>query len=246
MRILFYVALASALLACSAPAAPEAVAQQPEPSSVPPFNPSVMNVLSDCEQEFESISDERKQALRKLGLYVGSKASRGEAADLVFICTHNSRRSHMSQIWAATSAAHYGLSDFVRTHYGGTEETAFNARSVAALRRQGFEIDEAAGGTSTNPVYRVAVAAGQTLDCFSKKYDHEGNPAADFAAVITCSHADKNCPNIPGASLRVAVPYVDPKERDGQPDEAQAYDERARQIATEMVYLMHEAAKARS
>lgn len=209
--------------------------------------PGIAQTFAALEAKTADIPEERKTALKKLALYVGNRARAGEASDLVFICTHNSRRSHMSQIWASTAAHHYGISNHVRTHSGGTEATAFNVRSVAALQRQGFDIRETGrfAEAPSNPIYEVTLADGIAFDCYSKVYDEPSNPSSDFAAVMTCSHADKNCPNIPGASLRVAVTYIDPKARDGQPDESQAYDERASQIATEMIFLMKQAALAR-
>jgi arsenate reductase len=167
-------------------------------------------------------------------LFIRTKQASNEPANLTFICTHNSRRSHMSQLWAATAAAWYGVKD-VGTFSGGTEATAFNPRAVAALQRAGFVIENPGGD---NPHYRVAYGPGApVMECYSKTYDDPSNPQKGFAAVMTCSQADKNCPVVMGAALRVAIPYDDPKAADGTPDEAQRYDERCNQIATEMFYL---------
>src|SRR5690606_12318202 len=142
---------------------------------------------------------------------------------------------HLSQLWASVAAAHYGLTG-VESYSGGTEATAFNPRAVAALERAGFEIDPR--DESDNPRYAVSYAAGgPVLEAFSKKYTDAPNPRQNFAAIMTCSDADKNCPTVEGAALRVPIPYVDPKQSDGSPEEAAAYDERARQIAIEMFYL---------
>lgn len=183
---------------------------------------------------FDAIPPERKQHLEKIALFVRSKIAAGEHAKLVFICTHNSRRSHMSQLFASVAAANYGI-DGVETYSGGVEATAFNPRAVAALERAGFKIENPGGD---NPHYRVTYAKNRPpVEAFSKKYDDPFNPHDGFVAVMTCSQADKNCPSIQGSSLRVAVPYEDPKASDGTPDEAATYDQRAKQIATEMFYL---------
>jgi len=186
--------------------------------------------------DFDTIPEDRKRALRKLALFVRTKRSAGESADLIFICTHNSRRSHMGQLWASTAAAWYGV-DGVGTYSGGTEATAFNPRAIAALERAGFDIDKP-DGDAANPHYRVTYGPdGPVMEAFSKVYSDDTNPQKGFAAVMTCSEADKNCPVVEGAAMRVAVPYVDPKEADDTPEEAARYDERARQIATEVFYL---------
>ncbi len=160
----------------------------------------------------------------------------GQTARLTFICTHNSRRSHLAQIWAQAAAAHYGV-PHVATFSGGTESTAFNPRAVAALKRAGFDIPEPEAAPNTR--YRVAFSEGaEPLVCFSKVYTDAPKPAGEFCAVMTCSDADENCPMVAGAAARFAIPYDDPKAFDGTPQETEKYDERCRQIAREMLYLM--------
>ena len=153
---------------------------------------------------------------------------------MVFICTHNSRRSIIAQVWAAAAADWFGM-DNVEAFSGGTETTAFNPRAVAALRRAGFSI-----GTppeEENPRYTVRFGEDATsLIVWSKVFDAPENPHRGFAAVMTCSHADENCPFVPGADVRVSLPFDDPKASDGTPDEERIYDERVREIGREIVF----------
>ena len=189
--------------------------------------PKLTQYIQTLLSGMDGIAPTRKQMLQKLAREI--KPGLG----LTFICTHNSRRSHFGQIWAAVAAAWYGVN--VKTYSGGTEATAFNPRAVAALERIGFRIENPGG---ENPVYRVFFSQNEpALKCFSKVYDHPTNPAENFAAVMTCSEADENCPFIPGATLRVPLTYEDPKIADGTPEEAARYDERCRQIATELFFL---------
>jgi len=198
--------------------------------------PELSTYIESVVADMDAIPQERKNQLKKIALFVQTKKQSNEPANLTFICTHNSRRSHMSQIWAATAAAYYGIEDGINTYSGGTEATAFNPRAVAAIERTGFSVENPGG---ENPRYKVSYADGAApMECFSKKYDDSSNANENFAAVMTCSEADKNCPFIPGASLRVPIPYVDPKESDGTDQEAATYDERCKQIATEMFYIM--------
>jgi arsenate reductase len=181
-----------------------------------------------------AIPDDRKQEIKKLALYVRTKRASGEIPQLLFICTHNSRRSHLGQIWATVAADYYGI-DKVKTFSGGTQATAFNKRAVAAIERAGFKVEKPTGD---NPHYKVSFADSQpALECFSKKYDDAVNPHENFAAVMTCANADKNCPVVAGSSLRVPLHYEDPKDADDKPNETAVYDERTKQIATEMFYL---------
>jgi protein-tyrosine-phosphatase len=187
-----------------------------------------------------AIPAERKESLDLIAAFVKERKAAGGTADLTFICTHNSRRSHLSQLWAATAAWSFGQ-DHVRTYSGGTEATAFNPRAVAAVERAGFHVVKPEG---KNPVYEVSFAKDHAAErCWSKKYDDAANPQKDFCAVMTCSEADKNCPIVLGALDRISLPYNDPKEADGTPEEAARYDERCLQIAAELWYVMQQAAR---
>jgi len=226
----------------AAPPQQDTAAQKEEPvapkteKSTAMIYPEIRNYLDALLPALDSLPEERQKPLQSLANYINNRRESATEAKLIFICTHNSRRSHLSQIWAATAAAYYGVQDGLHTYSGGTEATAFNPRAVAAIERAGFRVAPALGD---NPRYEVAYGDEQgAMTCFSKTYDDESNPQENFAAVMTCSEADENCPFIPGASLRVSLPYVDPKEADGTDREAAAYDERCRQIASEMMYLM--------
>ncbi|WP_020569704.1 arsenate-mycothiol transferase ArsC [Neolewinella persica] len=197
----------------------------------PTFYPELASTIALLEQGFADIPEQRRQRLAQLADYATNRA--GQPVRLNFICTHNSRRSHLGMIWAAVAAAHYGLEN-VHTYSGGTEATAFNPRAVAALKRAGFRIVSPGGD---NPHYRVSFAEGELpLACFSKVYNHPDNPQQDFAAIMTCSDADENCPLISGASFRLPLTYEDPKVADDTPQEGERYDERVAQIGREMLY----------
>jgi arsenate reductase len=184
--------------------------------------------------QISEIPEGRKRALDDVAAFVSSKIHAGEDALLNFICTHNSRRSQMAQLWAAASAAQFGI-EGVRTYSGGTETTAFDHRAVAALERAGFVVQNPGG---VNPRYRVSYDPDRpAIECFSKPYDDPANPTVGFAAIVTCAEADQACPVVTGAALRAPIRYEDPKAADGTEQEAAAYDARCLQIATEMLYL---------
>jgi arsenate reductase len=193
--------------------------------------------IAERQEEFDQISAARKDELVRLAAYIRHRVDRGEPVKLTFICTHNSRRSQLSQIWAKVAADVVGLQN-IETFSGGTEATAFNPRAVAALRRSGLHIS-AADVSAENPVYQVRHAAdAPPQTCFSKVYDQPPNPTSAYCAVMTCSHADEACPVVKGCDLRAPIRYEDPKIADDTPAEASAYDERSRQICREMLFLM--------
>lgn len=192
------------------------------------------NRIQEFEAQFREISSERKIILNQLTLFIQTKKELNASIDLNFICTHNSRRSHIAQLWAQAAAAYYGIEN-VRCFSGGTEATAFNPRAVKALQDAGFVIAKRKEGE--NPVYEARYSTdAEPVIAFSKTYNDPFNNTKDFAAIMTCSHADENCPLVLGASERIALTYNDPKEFDGTPQETEKYAERVHQIGTEIFY----------
>jgi len=182
-----------------------------------------------------NIPEDRLAVLKPLIDYIHSKIDQGKEINLNFICTHNSRRSQFSQIWAQTAADYFGIP--AKCYSGGVEVTAFNERAVASIKRSGFDV-VAQGEGESNPIYLVSHSKDHDpIKAFSKLFDDPVNKAEQFAAVMTCSHADENCPFIPGTEQRIAVRYEDPKAFDDTPKEASKYDERSMQIAGEMFYV---------
>ncbi len=184
--------------------------------------------------DFNSISDERKLILKKITHYIQHQKNTSTQINLVYVCTHNSRRSHFGQVWAQVAANYYGIKN-VSTFSGGTQATAFNINAINALRKIGFMIDESVA--ETNPVYPVFFSETNFATCFSKVYNHATNPTTNFAAIMTCGDAETNCPFIPNVDLRIATTYTDPKVADNTALEAETYYSRCKQIATEVFYV---------
>jgi len=179
------------------------------------------------------LSDKRKSMLQPLIDYIKLKREKGQAIRLNFICTHNSRRSQFAQIWAQTAADYFEIPAFC--YSGGVEVTACNERTIHSLERSGFIISKHG---HSNPIYFILHEKDARPNIvFSKMYDDIINPNGIFATIMTCSHADENCPFIPGAEARIPVRYEDPKEFDDTVLESTKYDERSKQIASEMFYV---------
>lgn len=184
---------------------------------------------------FKSISAERLDVLQPLIEFIQNKHSQQNAIRLNLICTHNSRRSHLAQVWAQTAATYYGILN-VDCYSGGTETTALFPVITETLQDVGFKIQVIAQGS--NPVYAIKYSANeQPIIGFSKTYDDAFNPKSEFAAILTCSHADGGCPFISGAEKRIPITFDDPKAFDNTPQQKQMYRERSFQIATEMFYV---------
>lgn len=182
-----------------------------------------------------NINEERKNVLLPLISFIQKKIKDKQHININFICTHNSRRSHLSQIWAQAAAAYFNIPE-VYCYSGGTEETALFPKVIDTLKIQGFNILKISEGS--NPVYAIKYSAN-TLPVigFSKKYDNPFNPENLYAAVMTCSQADEACPFTAGAEVRIPITYEDPKISDNTSEQAQVYAERNLQIAAEMLYV---------
>ena len=185
----------------------------------------------------DEVPADRQALLQPLATFIRNRWSQGETARLNFICTHNSRRSQFAQLWAATLAAWHGL-ERLACYSGGTEATALYPQVATAMQEVGFRVVQM--DESANPLYRFYYAPeAPALEAFSKVYNHPANPQQGFAAVMTCSEAEEACPVVIGAAARISLPYEDPKLYDNTAQQATAYRQRCRQIATEMHFVFN-------
>ncbi|WP_046754973.1 low molecular weight phosphatase family protein [Kordia jejudonensis] len=192
--------------------------------------------IEQLAQHFDEIPSERKEQLAQLSTYIQEKYEAKKMPKLIVICTHNSRRSHLGQLWLAVAADYYKLPT-LQSFSGGTEATLFHPNAIAAVERIGFKV--AIEAQAKNPIYNIKWQENQeAYQAFSKRFDEAPNPKEAFAAIMVCTEADEGCPFVSGTDFRIALPFEDPKAFDGTAQEAQKYDERCQQIGTEMLYVL--------
>lgn len=197
------------------------------------MNPNLKITIQNISRR--SITDARKEVLQPMIEFIQKKLKDNQPILLNFICTHNSRRSHLSQIWAQTMATYFDIPN-VSCFSGGTEATALFSKVVETLQEQGFEIQNLV--TGNNPVYAIKYDQNALpIIGFSKEYFHDFNPKTDYAAVVTCSSADENCPVVLGAEQRMAIRYEDPKVFDETTEMDKKYWDKSLEIASEMYYV---------
>lgn len=185
--------------------------------------------------KIDTISEERKVILAPLVAYIKEKNEKNKAIALNFICTHNSRRSHLSQIWAQTLAHSVGITN-INCYSGGTEATALFPMAAETLKNNGFQISTLSN--TENPVYSIKYAENaHSIIGFSKTYDDEFNPKSSFGAIMTCNSANEACPIVSGSEKRFPITYEDPKKFDNTPQQKEKYLERSIQIATELYWV---------
>lgn len=199
--------------------------------------PRINATLNEVLESVQAPDPARIEKLRPISEWLKSNP---EDRSLLFVCTHNSRRSHMAQFWALAAAEFYDITS-VRTYSAGTEATAMHPHTVEALAECGFEIS-VPDMVASNPVYTVRLGGLLPMvPGFSKKIDHESLPKSNFCAVLVCDEAAEACPFVPGASLRAPLSFQDPKESDGTPKRRTVYLNRSKEIAREMLWIMQNA-----
>lgn len=199
---------------------------------------TINEYLTEVKKAATLVPQHRQVILKNLIAYVVKKKAK---CGLIYVCTHNSRRSQMAQVWSFIISRNHGFHD-IRSFSAGTEVTAFNERALEAISRAGVTIEQMSEGE--NPQYRIHSSDDvRTLLTFSKLIEDPINPVNNFATIMTCSAADDNCPIIAEADERISLRYADPKTSDGTPDEEKIYDERCFQIATELMYVFGEVKK---
>lgn len=205
------------------------------------LSPDILALLEALKGEFDLIPDERKSTLLRLSQFIQEKVTASEPVRIVVVCTHNSRRSHLGQAWAAAWGAYFGIA--TEAFSGGTEATACHPNTIAALVAQGWEIE--AETPPPNPHYAAKAGADmEPIHFWSKRFDDAANPAGGFAAIMVCSEADAACPFVPGAELRISLPFKDPKSSDGTGNEPEVYQLRSLEIAREIGYAFGNGVKS--
>lgn len=198
------------------------------------MNKELKNTVEEI-LKINTVSNQRKTILQPLVAYIQEKVNNNQIINLNFICTHNSRRSHLAQVWAQFAAAYYKIPN-INCYSGGTQETALFPKVAETLENQGFQILKIAD--NINPIYAIKFDENSLpIIGFSKKYDDPFNPVSNFAAIMTCSQADEGCPFIAGAEKRIPITYDDPKISDDTTEQTEVYQQRSIEIATEMMYV---------
>ena len=218
-------------------------AQKEQPELQSKTFPAITNHLKSIATDGKSIATIHEKAQKELAKVIVEQYKSGNELSIILICTGNSRRSMMGAAMGNASAAYYGFSD-LRFYSGGTTPSAFNSRSIRALKEIGFKIEPTGEKATAGPkgeenqVYNVLWGQGKGLRSieFSKHYSDPKNPQKDFIALMVCDEADSTCPVvIMGATKRRPVPFADPKAFDGKPAEAVKYSERRDHIGRFML-----------
>ena len=194
------------------------------------------NSIHELIKEFDLITEKRKQELENLALDIKESIVKFGKAEITVICTHNSRRSQLAQLWIKAASIHYGLKN-IYTFSGGTEATSFNYRMVNAIKNYGFKVKQL--DENANPKYHILLGeTDENMDIlYSKVYSENYNPQSNYIAIMVCSQADDGCPFVSGAFKRVSLPYLDPKEFDDTEFESIKYAEKIKEIGIQVLFM---------
>jgi len=200
------------------------------------MNIKLKKLIEELSNSTSSISDGRQRELDEIAEIITNQLKAESTIDIVVVCTHNSRRSQLGEVWINTLADHFDLTG-IMAFSGGMEDTAFNYRMVNALLESGFDLELVEDGT--NPKYRLNESNNEDQLMFSKAHDHPMNPTSNYMALMVCDHADENCPIVFGMKYRIPLRYKDPKEFDDTEKETEAYNDKVIEIGREIYYLLN-------
>lgn len=210
------------------------------------LHPEIVAYFDYLTTRFDGISPEHEKAARQLAAWLSAGASSSTERAVLVVCTGNSRRSVLGAALGNMASTYYDLSS-VRFLSAGRRPTALNPRAASALERIGVEIratgELAQSGPSSepNPKYLLHFGgSGATQERlraveYSKSLS-EAAPPFPFAALLVCNEADASCPTVPGAAIRIAAPFDDPKAFDGSPFEPREYDRARDEIGRVILY----------
>lgn len=186
------------------------------------------------------LDSNRKVLLHTIATTIADQYTKNGVVNLNFICTHNSRRSQLAQVWSFFASYYFSLN--IQAFSGGTEVTAFHRNTIKTLQEAGFSF-KVEDFSHQNPKYLISFK-GDTKTClgFSKMFDNPINEQP-FIAITTCNNADSNCPFIPSASFKFHMPFIDPKASDTTNKTKETYLKTNQQIAAEIFYLFSEIKK---
>jgi arsenate reductase (thioredoxin) len=197
--------------------------------------PELQKYWDSLPEKISTIPEKRRKLLEQIADKISHELNDKQTLHVMYVCTHNSRRSQFAQVWGHVAVHHFGLKN-IQVHSGGTEATAIHSNAVQALKRSGFQFYLEGPNENARHFFTFDKKVNPVA-CYSKIYNAPENPKERIFAIMTCGEAEKNCPFIPGVLTRFATTYEDPKAFDGTESQDKKYDERCRQIALETFYL---------
>jgi protein-tyrosine phosphatase/arsenate reductase len=199
--------------------------------------PILFNYARNLYPDYKNLPEERRRILEEIADYVYGAIQIEKKATVLIIGTNNASRSIMTEAWAY-AAAHYYHVRGIEIFSGGTVVSRISSGSLKALEKAGFIIYKVTNGG--NPHYEIKYSYNlRPITAFSKLYNGRDMPHANYGAVFVCSNADQNTPFLGGMNFRTSLHYFDPIAYDNTPEAGIKYDERCREIATEIFYLFY-------
>lgn len=180
-------------------------------------------ILPDVSQ----IKESRLKILDHIARQLVNVIQQDDEANVVFVCTHNSRRSQIAQVCLQLFLQELNIKN-IGVFSCGTEKTHIPPQIFALFKRQGLEVRE-----SKNDSIEVF----NQIVLFSKTYEDDSLPKRSIA-IMVCDSASETCPFVPSFNQRISLEFRDPKQADGSPEEEKSYNKAWIKIATEMAYLV--------
>ena len=139
------------------------------------------------------LDDQRTALLQTIAKSIIQLISEKRKINLNFICTHNSRRSQLAQVWSSYASSYFKLNK-IESFSGGTEVSAFFRNTVKTLQEVGF-IFQLIEFSHQNPYYSISSHQHvKPIIGFSKLVEHEINKKRyDDSELYCCSGIGGYC-----------------------------------------------------
>ena len=142
---------------------------------------------------------------------------------LVFLCTHNSRRSQICEVWGSIFSLIYKKEILINS--AGTIKTSVHKEIFNVLKKCGVSVNENEEIAFKNLLIKLK---SKTLDQIDAK---------KFIAIMTCSDAEKSCPIDSRSVKNINMFFKDPKVYDNTKYMEEEYLKTNSNIAEELNYI---------
>lgn len=191
--------------------------------------------IEDWNLPFNSFSKKRLKILDQLMVYLKELVAKKLELNVIFVCTHNSRRSQFAQFWLDTFLHNFGIENY-NIFSAGTVETEVHKNVISVIEHYGFTVTK--DSEINNKKYKIALGKGYEINLFSKEITSVLEAGlGSFVLIFVCDSAYENCPFVIENQKHFSLTFEDPGRYDEDLNALEYYQKCAYKIAAEMHYL---------
>ena len=166
-------------------------------------------------------NQKRKKRLDNIASVINENLNKTRS--IVFLCTHNSRRSQICEVWGKVFAEIYRKK--ININSAGAFKTVVHSQVYESIVKCGLVVDNKKEIFFDKKKFKLN---SKTIDSLTMK---------NFIAVMTCSNAEKSCPNDPRSIRNIKMFFNDPRIYDETDKMSREYLNTTIYIAEELNYI---------